>query len=113
MDRAHSGLDDLGREANQSRTRMREGWMLTEMKRTQRKRRQFMNNYFQTITIMVLGLALGCQPDKPAESSGPKCRCRMRVVLLSSTRMQWCGWVVGVLKWVLLRANRMSNRYTR
>ena len=31
-----------------------------------------MNNYFQTITIMVLGLALGCQPDKPAESSGPK-----------------------------------------
>ena len=31
-----------------------------------------MNNYFQTITIMVLGLALGCQPDKPAENSGPK-----------------------------------------
>ena len=31
-----------------------------------------MNKDFQTITIMLLGLALGCQPDKPAESSGPK-----------------------------------------
>ena len=31
-----------------------------------------MNNFFQTITIMVLGLALGCQPDKPSEISGPK-----------------------------------------
>ena len=31
-----------------------------------------MNNYFKTITMMVFGLVLGCQPDKPAESSGPK-----------------------------------------
>ena len=70
-----------------------------------------MNNYFQTITIVVLGLALDVS-DKPAESSGPKVPLPMRVVLLSSIRMQWCGWVVS-FKWVLLRANRMSNRYTR
>ena len=55
MDRAHSGLDDLGVKQPKPNARCVKVWMLTEMKRTQRKRRQFMNNYFQTITIVVLG----------------------------------------------------------